>query len=81
MFGPVRHTFDICAVCGWEDDVIQTLEPDLKGEVNAVSLNQARANYAKFRAKDREALSRVRPPLPVEVPSKEVLDFPSSRKS
>lgn len=81
MAAPFHRTRDICAVCGWEDDVIQTLEPDMKSEVNAVSLNQARANYVKFGAKDQDSLSRVRPPLPSEIPSQEERGFSGSRKS
>ena len=71
MAAPFHRTKDICPICGWEDDVIQTIDPDIKGGVNIVSLNQARANYAMFGARDKEALSRVRPPRPNEMPAKE----------
>ena len=70
MTGPTRDTFDICPVCDWEDDWIQYNQPDREGGANTVSLNQARANYARFGAKTKEALSGVRLPLPDEIPSK-----------
>jgi hypothetical protein len=70
MAAPFHRTKDICPTCGWKDDVIQTIDHDIKGGANIVSLNQARENYAKFGAKTKEALSRVRPPRPDEMPSK-----------
>jgi len=38
-------TFDICDVCGWEDDNVQADDPDYEGGANRPSLNQARQNY------------------------------------
>ena len=38
-------TFEICPVCGWQDDPGQYDEPDYEGGANDMSLNQARANY------------------------------------
>lgn len=37
--------FEICPVCGWEDDGIQRDEPNLEGGANGMSLNQARAAW------------------------------------
>ena len=68
MDGPTRDTYIICPVCGWEDDDIQFNHPDHAGGANHVSLNEARANYAKFGASDKDSLKRVRPPLPHEMP-------------
>lgn len=70
MFGPTRDTYDICPVCRWEDDELQYDEPDRAGGANTVSLNQARANYAQFGAKNKQALPNVRPPRPYEIPPK-----------
>ena len=39
-------SYDICEVCGWEDDAVQAEHPDLKGGANRMSLNEARAAYA-----------------------------------
>jgi rubredoxin len=40
-----RGTYEICSVCGWEDDPAQSSDPDLAGGANRESLNQARANW------------------------------------
>ena len=42
--------YDICPVCFWEDDLIQSNDEDYCGGANNVSLRQARANYAAFGA-------------------------------
>jgi cysteine-rich CPCC protein len=46
---PPPGTFEICKVCGWEDDNVQFDDPDYKGGANHESLRQARA---AFRASD-----------------------------
>lgn len=38
---------DICEVCGWQDDLIQELNPDEECCANQMSLNQARAAFAR----------------------------------
>ena len=40
-------SFDVCEVCGWEDDPVQERYPDEEGGANAMSLNQAREAYAR----------------------------------
>ena len=35
-------TFEICSLCGWEDDAVQFIDPDYEGGANTLSLNQAR---------------------------------------
>jgi len=62
--GPGR--FDICPVCNWEDDAIQSDDPDYKGGANVESLNQAHENYKKFGACDIVFLKSVRPPTDEE---------------
>ena len=37
--------FEICPVCGWEDDAIQREAPDYDGGANPISLNQAIEAY------------------------------------
>ena len=64
----IHGTYDICEVCGWGDDHLQAADPDRAGCANKMSLNQARANYAEYGAKSREALKWVRKPLPEEIP-------------
>lgn len=40
-------SFDVCDVCNWEDDPVQEKNPDEEGGANSMSLNQARAAWAK----------------------------------
>lgn len=41
-----RGSFEICPVCGWEDDFVQYRDPDHRGGANPESLNEARAAFA-----------------------------------
>jgi len=34
--------YEICKICGWEDDPTQSNDPNYKGGANAQSLNDAR---------------------------------------
>ena len=38
---------DICEVCGWQDDIVQELDPDEECCENQMSLNQAREAWKK----------------------------------
>ena len=38
--------YEVCEVCGREDDPIQTAESDYAGGANKLSLNQARMQWA-----------------------------------
>ena len=46
-----QHTFErlgdyeICPLCGWENDRIQFEDPEFAGGANALSLNEYRADY------------------------------------
>ena len=40
-------TFQICSVCGWEDDNVQFNDPQFEGGANAKSLNEARDRWQK----------------------------------
>ena len=61
-------TFEICDVCGWEDDDVQLKDPSFEGGANAVSLNEARENFKRFGAKDENSVKFVRKPRPNEIP-------------
>lgn len=37
--------YEICPVCGWEDDPLQRKTPDMAGGANKMSLNEAREKY------------------------------------
>jgi hypothetical protein len=55
-------TFQICPVCFWEDDDTQVRDLEYAGGANAVSLLEARRNFADFGAISPEYKNRVRPP-------------------
>lgn len=40
-----RDDFDICDVCGWENDGLQYDQPDYWGGANDMSLNQYKAAW------------------------------------
>lgn len=40
-------SYDICEVCGWEDDSLQMSDPEYEGGANEMSLNQARAAWKR----------------------------------
>jgi Cysteine-rich CPCC len=44
-------TYEICDVCGWEDDPLQSADPDYAGGANTLSLNQARREFLKRKLK------------------------------
>ena len=41
------NSFDVCSVCGWEDDAVQENDPEYEGGANKMSLNEAREAYKK----------------------------------
>ena len=45
--------FDICDICGWENDEVQEEKPDFAGGANNMSLNQYKEFY--FCAAPRKA--------------------------
>ena len=56
-----RGTWHICPVCGWNSDPVQEARPDESVGGNAVSLVQARQNFAEFGTITREKLAEVEP--------------------
>ncbi len=65
---PPPGTYQICAVCWWEDDLVQAQDPHFAGGANVVSLAQAKENYRAFGASDPGDVDIVRKPLPHEYP-------------
>lgn len=61
-------TFEICPVCGWEDDDAQFRDPTYDGGANSVSLEQARINFVTIGAVDKKFLNSVREPFVEEIP-------------
>jgi Cysteine-rich CPCC len=45
-----RAAYEICPVCGWEDDPAQEQDPDFAGGANTSSLTQARAQWRQKNA-------------------------------
>lgn len=43
--------YDICPICGWEDDPLQYRHPNYKGGANDMSLNEAREAYLSSKNK------------------------------
>ncbi len=44
--------FEICKVCGWQDDGLQNDNPDYKGGANKMSLNEAKEAYKKVKSSE-----------------------------
>lgn len=55
--------YEICPVCYWKDDLMQSDKRDYSGGANKVSLNKAIENYIEFKASDKEFERKVRYPL------------------
>lgn len=39
--------YEICPVCGWEDDPVQSADPDFSGGANSSNLNEAKRAFNK----------------------------------
>lgn len=44
-----KDDYDVCPVCGWENDGFQNENPDYAGGANQMSLNEARKAYKEGR--------------------------------
>ena len=60
--GAWDNTFEICPVCYWEDDGIQSGDPAYEGGANGVSLITARKNFLEFGASEECFKEDVREP-------------------
>lgn len=54
-------SYEICPVCFWEDDLIQTRWPNYTGGANKLSLIECQRNYQTFGACEARVLQHVRP--------------------
>lgn len=45
--------YDVCEVCGWENDGLQMDEPDYRGGANPESLNERKAEWEKKKSKKK----------------------------
>jgi Cysteine-rich CPCC len=67
---PAGESWEICPVCGWQDDPVDNEDTDVLGP-NRVKLSVARENFARFGAAERRVDSRgprLRDPKPYEIP-------------
>lgn len=65
---PSNGDYDICPVCFWEDDPVQSEDHDWAGCANVPSLNQARENFKKYGAMEERFVDNVRKPRDEEIP-------------
>jgi hypothetical protein len=61
-------SFDICAVCFWQDCAYSLNHPSDAGGPNAVSLLQGQKNFQEFGAMEERFIGLVRPPILEELP-------------
>ena len=65
-----RGHYDICPVCFWEDDpAVEWDGPDAHSSPNQQTLNDARANFARYGACTEGSKRFVREPKPWERPT------------
>ncbi|MCF0116221.1 MAG: hypothetical protein HUJ56_12800 [Erysipelotrichaceae bacterium] len=50
----MQDLYDICPVCGWENDPIQNDDPDFSGGANHDSLNEHKLEFHKLREQNPE---------------------------
>ncbi|MFF4244373.1 CPCC family cysteine-rich protein [Streptomyces sp. NPDC001822] len=62
VLGEMPGSYEICPVCFWEDDGVQSRWPTMAGGANKVSLAEAQRNYRNFGACDEHGRRFVRPP-------------------
>jgi Cysteine-rich CPCC len=68
LLNPGRY--EICAVCWWEDDPAAERDgADAHSGPNHISLNEGRANFARFGASTERGKQFARAPRPAERPS------------
>jgi hypothetical protein len=59
-------TDEVCGICFWQYDKVQSDNPDSENGVNEVSLNHARRNFLSFKASDKRYMHFVRKPAVYE---------------
>ena len=59
-------SYDICAVCSWEDDGLQFREPEMDGGANQNSLVEARKLFPELGTSDKDCAGSCRKPTAEE---------------
>jgi anaerobic ribonucleoside-triphosphate reductase len=56
---PADSLFEICPICGWQDDSVQNDDPDYAGGANTQSLNEYQTQWFTDhkRAKKKQAVA------------------------
>lgn len=57
-----RLNYSICPICYWEDDPIALKNPKFSGTANQVSLIEARINFEKYGACEKDIVRNTRKP-------------------
>jgi hypothetical protein len=60
-------SYDICPICGWEDDELGLRYPNERSPANKMLIGDARANFRNFGAAYESDLAYVRKPKPDEI--------------
>ena len=60
-------TYEICYICGWEDDPVQFNDPDSQNGANTVTLREAQQNFVTFGYSTERVKTFVRKPLPSDI--------------
>lgn len=68
-------TYDICDICFWEDDPIESTDPKYSGGANKISLEEAIKNFEKFGACRENSKGSVRKPTDKEIATRERVDY------
>jgi hypothetical protein len=63
---PDRYDWDICPVCFWEDDVLETNNDPSSPANHGMLLSDAQANFLLYGAVTLDMKKHVRPPTPDE---------------
>ncbi len=59
--GPDYGCYDICELCGWEDDHVQLAHPMMGGGANKVCLLEAQQNFENLATADPDFPARRKP--------------------
>ncbi|MBP0990065.1 MAG: hydrolase [Oscillospiraceae bacterium] len=62
MKGIGNGNFERCPVCFWEDDPIQSANPNYSEGSNCIALTKARINFLKYGAIKQELADKTRKP-------------------
>ena len=67
VFDEPPGSYDICPICGWEDDLAQLRFPQMGGGANRVSLLEGQRNVAAYGYSDSAHSRRGRQPSATDV--------------